>query len=61
MGIVLAARPSALFGTIYKPEYRAGAAALPDPGGRAVLPGAAVRRLLDPERGRAARARRWRS
>jgi O-antigen/teichoic acid export membrane protein len=29
MGIVLAARPSALFGTIYKPEYRAGADALP--------------------------------
>ena len=29
MGIVLAARPSALFGTIYKPEFRAGAAALP--------------------------------
>jgi O-antigen/teichoic acid export membrane protein len=29
MGIVLAARPSALFGTIYKPELRAGAAALP--------------------------------
>ena len=29
MGIVLAARPSALFGIIYKPEYRAGAAALP--------------------------------
>jgi len=29
MGIVLAARPSALFGTIYKPEYRAGAEALP--------------------------------
>ncbi|HMF40523.1 MAG TPA: hypothetical protein VKQ32_07510, partial [Polyangia bacterium] len=29
MGIVLAARPSALFGTIYKPEFSAGAAALP--------------------------------
>jgi O-antigen/teichoic acid export membrane protein len=29
MGIVLAARPSALFGTIYKAELRAGAAALP--------------------------------
>jgi O-antigen/teichoic acid export membrane protein len=29
MGIVLAARPSALFGTIYKPEFRAGADALP--------------------------------
>jgi O-antigen/teichoic acid export membrane protein len=29
MGIVLAARPSALFGTIYKPELRAGADALP--------------------------------
>jgi stage V sporulation protein B len=29
MGIVLAARPSALFGTIYKAEYHAGAAALP--------------------------------
>jgi O-antigen/teichoic acid export membrane protein len=29
MGIVLAARPSALFGTVYKPELRAGAAALP--------------------------------
>src|SRR5439155_12329438 len=29
MGIVLAARPSALFGTVYKPELRAGASALP--------------------------------
>ena len=29
MGIVLAARPSTLFGTIYKPDLRAGAAALP--------------------------------
>jgi O-antigen/teichoic acid export membrane protein len=29
MGIVLAARPAALFGVIYKPEYRAGAPALP--------------------------------
>jgi O-antigen/teichoic acid export membrane protein len=29
MGIVLAARPTALFGVIYKPEYGAGAAALP--------------------------------
>jgi len=29
MGIVLAARPSALFDTIYKPEYRVGAPALP--------------------------------
>jgi O-antigen/teichoic acid export membrane protein len=29
MGIVLAARPGALFGVIYKPEYRAGAPALP--------------------------------
>ena len=29
MGIVLAARPAALFGVIYKPEYGAGAAALP--------------------------------
>jgi O-antigen/teichoic acid export membrane protein len=29
MGIVLAARPDALFGVIYKAEYRAGAAALP--------------------------------
>jgi O-antigen/teichoic acid export membrane protein len=29
LGIVLAARPSALFGTIYKPELRAGAVALP--------------------------------
>ena len=29
MGIVLAARPDALFGVIYKPEYRAGAPALP--------------------------------
>jgi O-antigen/teichoic acid export membrane protein len=29
MGIVLAARPEALFGVIYKPEYRAGAPALP--------------------------------
>jgi len=29
MGIVLAARPSALFGTLYKPEFQAGADALP--------------------------------
>jgi O-antigen/teichoic acid export membrane protein len=29
MGIVLAARPSALFDTVYKPEFRVGAAALP--------------------------------
>jgi stage V sporulation protein B len=29
MGIVLAARPAALFGVIYKPEYRTGAPALP--------------------------------
>ena len=29
MGIVLAARPAALFGVIYKPECGAGAAALP--------------------------------
>jgi stage V sporulation protein B len=29
MGIVLAARPTALFGVIYKPEYGSGAAALP--------------------------------
>jgi O-antigen/teichoic acid export membrane protein len=29
MGIVLAARPGALFGVIYKPEYGAGASALP--------------------------------
>ena len=29
MGIVLAARPAALFGVIYKPEYRDGAPALP--------------------------------
>jgi stage V sporulation protein B len=29
MGIVLAARPSALFDAVYKPEFRAGAAALP--------------------------------
>jgi O-antigen/teichoic acid export membrane protein len=29
MGVVLAARPSALFGTIYKAEYQPGAAALP--------------------------------
>jgi stage V sporulation protein B len=29
MGIVLAARPEALFGVIYKPEYRGGAPALP--------------------------------
>jgi O-antigen/teichoic acid export membrane protein len=29
LGIVLAARPAALFGVIYKPEYGAGAAALP--------------------------------
>jgi O-antigen/teichoic acid export membrane protein len=29
MGVVLAARPDALFGVIYKPEYRSGAPALP--------------------------------
>ena len=53
MGIVLAARPSALFGTIYKPELRRRRGRAADPGRRAVLPGAAVGRLLDPERGRA--------
>ena len=58
MGIVLAARPSALFGTIYKPELRRRRGRAADPGRRAVLPGAAVGRLLDPERGRAGRARR---
>ena len=52
MGIVLAARPSALFGTIYKAEYHAGCDRAPHPGHRALLPGVAVRRLLDPERGR---------
>ena len=53
MGIVLAARPAALFGVIYKPELRARGGGAADPRRGAVLPGAAVRRLLDPERGRA--------
>ena len=52
MGIVLAARPAALFGVIYKPELRRRRGGAADPRGRAVLPGAAVRGLLDPERGR---------
>ena len=40
------------------PSYGAGRGRAADPGGRAVLPGAAVGRLLDPERGRADAARR---
>ena len=55
MGIVLAARPSALFGTIYKPEYHAGATALPILATAHCCLALAVRRLLDPECVRARR------
>ena len=53
MGIVLAARPAALLGVIYKPEYGAGAAAMPILVGGECCLALLGGRLRDPERRRA--------